>query len=335
MSVLEGAISDQRPTPADRVPPVASGLAADRAAFLAAVVAAAEATKLLEHQVAHDYWLVRALHSVTSVLPVSGEVSAPGRKPSSPARRLGRWGFGGGTSLTAAWQVSERYSEDVDGCLFADEHLSRSAFASAHRRISNAMCEAVEAAEHETLGRNVRTTTIGLEGFPAYLRAETTLEGPDDDLVTAQEVNSLIATHSGVDLTDEYPEVGGFRLPCVRPEWTAANKFDALHRRAVKGDLDGVSARGRDLYDLWALARSQHADAIRERTPHLWERAAGGMRDAVPRPSHGYSHSPAFVPGTEANAALETGFGHAVALTVWGDAPDFEQALQAARSLDT
>ena len=212
-------VTTESPDPAsdesESIPHAIRGLAANLAAFVHAVRSTVASTGLPAEQIIHDYWLVRALHSVTGVLPESGEISAPGRKPSSPARRLGRWGFGGGTSLTAA------------------------------------------------------------------------------------------------------------------------NKFDALHRRAVKGDLDGVSARGRDLYDLWALARSQHADAIRERTPHLWDRAAGGMRDAVPRPSHGYSHSPAFVPGTEANAALETGFGHAVALTVWGDAPDFEQALQAARSLDT
>ncbi len=123
-------------------------------------------------------------------------------------------------------------------------------------------------------------------------------------------------------------------MPCVRPEWTAVNKLDALHRRAEADDLAGLTAKGRDLYDLWALARSDHATAIRRRTPELWERAASGIRAPVPRPGHGYGASPALMPGTTANDALRVGYERAVETTVWGDAPHFRQAVEAARGLD-
>ena len=46
------------------------------------------------------------------------------------------------------------------------------------------------------------------------------------------------------DIT-QFPELGGFELLCIRPAWTAANKFDALHRRAASGDHKGVRGRGR------------------------------------------------------------------------------------------
>lgn len=311
-----------------------TGLASRPEAFVVAVRSTARATGLTDRQIAHDYWLVRSLFGVSKALPDDGAVLVPARKGRQPDRRAGKWAFGGGTSLTAAWGVVERYSEDIDGNLFADEEISRSAFANVHRRISRAACDAVEASDHSTLGRTVRTTMISLGGQPNFLRFETTLQAPDDELVETQTVTSLIGAHSGMELAAEYPEVGGFGLPCVRPEWTAVNKLDALHRRAEGDDLEGLTARGRDLYDLWALACSDHADAIRQRTPELWERAASGIRAPVARPSHGYGASPAFAQGTAASNALKKGYERTVEATVWGDAPDFSQAVEAATRLD-
>ena len=315
-------------------PPARTGLASDPNRFARAVHAAVTATGLEPNLVVHDYWLVRCLYGVSGVLPHDGAVVVAEPKKKQPDRRVGTWAFGGGTSLTAAWGVVERYSEDIDGSLFADEPLSRSAFANLHRRLSRAACDAVEASGHRTLGRTVRTTEIGVGGVPGYLRFETTMQAADDGLVAPCAVWSLIGQHSGADLASEHPEVGGFRMPCVRPEWTAVNKLDALHRRAVADDLDGLTERGRDLYDLWAMARSEHAEVIRERTPELWERAASGIRTPVPRPEGGYGASAAFAPGTEASSALKHGYERAVDTTVWGHAPDFAQAAEAARSLD-
>ena len=312
----------------------ATGLASDPDLFRSAVRSASDATGLADGLIVHDYWLVRSLYGVSTVLPHDGAVvvGEPNKKHSD--RRVGVWAFGGGTSLTAAWGVVERYSEDIDGNLFADEPLSRSAFARVHRRLSRAACDAVEASSHSTLGRTVRTTKIGVGGVPDFLRFETTLQGPDDNLVAPCTVSSLIGQHADAELARERPELGGFEMPCVRPEWTAVNKLDALHRRAVVGDLDGLTERGRDLYDLWAMARSEHADTIRERTPELWERAASGIRTPVPRPVGGYATSAAFRIGSEESEALRTGYDNAVEATVWGEAPSFEDAISAVASLD-
>ena len=314
--------------------PAKTGLASQPELFVAAVRSTALATGLTDRQIAHDYWLIRSLFGVSEMLPEDGAVLVPAQTKRKPDRHVGKWAFGGGTSLTAAWGVVERYSEDIDGNLFADEEISRSAFANVHRRISRAACDAVEASGHDTLGRTVRTTMISLDGQPNLLKFETTLQAPDDELVETQTVTSLIGAHASLEPAGEYPEVGGFRMPCVRPEWTAVNKLDALHRRAEVGDLAGLTDRGRDLYDLWALACSDHATAIRQRIPELWERAAGGIRTPVPRPDHGYGASPALMLGTAANDALRVGYERAVETTVWGDAPHFRQAIEAARGLD-
>lgn len=311
-----------------------SGLASNRTVFDQALHATVGAIGLEADQIVHDYWLVRCLFGVSKVLPDDGVVIVPGRKKQIPERRVGKWAFGGGTSLTAAWGVVKRYSEDIDGSFFAEEEMSRSTFANVHKRFSRAACDAVEASEHETLGRMVRTTKISLEGQPNYLKLETTMQVPDDKLVAMQTVTSLIGKHSGIDFADEYPEVGGFRMACVRPEWTAVNKFDALHWRSETDALKGLTDRGRDLYDLWALSQTDHANAIRERTAELWERAASGIRTSVARPAHGYGTSAVFMSGTAANNALKVGYERSVEHTVWGNAPDFEQAIQYVRELD-
>ena len=74
------------------------GLASDRQRFAEATHATAAATGLEVGQVVHDYWLVRALHGVRSVLLEDGEVVVPARNARQPDRRVGRWAFGGGTS---------------------------------------------------------------------------------------------------------------------------------------------------------------------------------------------------------------------------------------------
>ena len=66
----------------------------------------------------------------------------------------------------------------------------------------------------------------------------------------------------------------------------------------------------------------------------LWERAAGGMREIVPRPTGGYANSPAFASDADTVSALRDGYELAVSQTVWGEPPSFDEAVEAARSLD-
>ena len=148
-------------------------------------------------------------------------------------------------------------------------------------------------------------------------------------------IRSLIARYSDDDLEQEFPELGGFSIPCVRPAYTAINKLDALHRRAAGGELHGLRARGRDLYDLWAIAQHpEHAAEVRASVASIWESIAGQVRESVARPAGGYARSAAFRIGSAENEALKTGYDNAVDATVWGHAPSFEIAVDAAVSLD-
>ena len=295
---------------------------------MSAVASVANKIGMNSRFVVHDYWLVRALHALSQHMPSDGQLQS----------RVGRWAFGGGTSLTAAWGFVRRYSEDIDGALFVADASKR--LRSPQRRACYQIAEWATDDDDLTApaieGNRVLTSYLKAGDVPRFVKFETTILQAPADLVTSHEVNSLLSRHGNPEWVDDHPEIGGFEVPCARPEWIAVNKFDALHRRAEAEDIKGLRDRGRDLYDLWALARQADvAAAIRRRTPELWEPASAGVgRSPTPRPDGGYADSPAFILGTSACEALRDGYEITVANTVWGDQPRFETALKAVRSLD-
>ena len=186
-------------------------------------------------------------------------------------------------------------------------------------------------------GKRVLKSFFTVGDVPRYIKFETSIiDASADGLVEPREVKSMMCLQGESAWVEEHPELGGFVMPCAKPAWIAVNKFDALHRRAQDRNHDGIKERGRDLYDLWALAiQPPVADEIRKRMADLWEPAAAGLgRNVTPRPAGGYADSPVFQAGTAAYSALQEGFDEAVATTVWGAAPKFETAVKAVCALD-
>ena len=76
---------------------------------------ASEHYRLDPELIVSDYWLIRTLHAWTCAV---GDGYAHRRYP-NPDRsdaddRVGRFVFSGGTSLSAAWGITQRWSEDID-----------------------------------------------------------------------------------------------------------------------------------------------------------------------------------------------------------------------------
>ena len=321
---------EQPPLALDAVGPAATGgFASDRPAFAAAAVQVAGQLGLTPRFVVHDYWLVRSLHALSTHMPDDGLLEGG----------AGTWAFGGGTSLAATRGFVQRYSEDIDGVLFVNNA------GGVQRNRQRSMCTSVaqwaiddpDITASAPDGNRVLTSWFQVGDTPRFIKFETSIiEALPNDLIESREVKSLMHRRGDAAWRDEYPELGGFSLPCTRPAWIAVNKFDALHRRALSSDFKGLRERGRDLYDLWALSQQEPIAAeIRQRTPELWAPAAIGLgRSAAPRPDRGYADSPVFRSRTAARTALKRGFEAAVQNTIWGDAPEFEAAVAAVRSLD-
>ena len=288
---------------------------------------------------ARDYWLTACLRGVVTAGGPDGVIlTGQGRKQAP----LANCAFTGGTSLVSAWGITERYSEDLDIlALVLDEHGSTSAYKRPLSVVSKWTASAIGLGkEHMTVVHmnNVgfRRTFFEIGGNSRLLKIETTVETYQDGLCETRPVTSLMGRFATDEELAQYPELGGFEMLCVTPAYTAANKFDALHRRAVTGDLRGLVIRGRDLYDLARIAASDHAESVRSAIPDLAARAASspGRRENVARPPGGYADSILFRSGSESQEALRDGYDRMGPL-IWGDLPPFHEAIELAATLDS
>ncbi|MDE0578254.1 MAG: nucleotidyl transferase AbiEii/AbiGii toxin family protein [bacterium] len=250
--------------------------------------------------------------------------------------------FTGGTALVSAWGITKRYSEDLD---FLAVDLTGAGAKAALKRARSQIAKWLATplgqselpnSQDDNNKKGYRNISIPVGDEPDCLKAEIVSEYLGDDLLESRSVTSLMGRFATDHQLARYPELGGFELLCTKPAYTAANKLDALHRRAVEGHFRGLAARVRDLYDLAMIARSEHAEDARRRVPDLAEKASGSFGrggDTVPRPDRGYAGSILFRKGSEAQAKLEEAYP-SLADFVWGDLPGFGEALELAASLD-
>jgi hypothetical protein len=170
--------------------------------------------------------------------------------------------FGGGTSLSKAWGLIRRFSEDIDFKVTMPPGLSRNrarAVRSAYReRILVALVEAGFEAAGEPFKRDENRFFSAELLFPSlfdtgrglrpHIRIEMSLDPPTLP-PTVRPIGSLIAL-----MQRQAPEIPAFL--CVDPVETAADKLSALawrvyaRRRGSKGDDPTII---RHLHDLAAL----------------------------------------------------------------------------------
>lgn len=290
-------------------------------------------------EVTRDYWLTACLHGVVAAGGADGLVTSGQGCKEAP---LAKCAFSGGTSLVSAWGITERYSEDLDILALV---LDETGSTSAHKRplsvVSKWTAAAIGLSKQDISivhMNNVgfRRTFFNIGGNARFLKIETTVEACQEGLCETRPVTSLMGRFATAEELAQYPELGGFEMLCVTPAYTAANKFDALHRRAVTGDLRGLVIRGRDLYDLASIAASEHAESARSAIPDLAARAAlsPGSRENVARPPGGYAQGILFRFGSESQEALRDGYDR-IGPLIWGDVPPFDDAIELAASLDS
>lgn len=287
--------------------------------------------------VARDYWLTRSLYAMSVSTGGTGRLDAGHRNPALSDMVCA---FTGGTSLVSAWGITQRYSEDLDLLCLMDLNASASTLRRPHSIVTKHVLSACNAdkrqAEIATMGKaRMRRLLMQVDAIPERLKIESVVEAADSSLIETRRVTSLMGRAADESTLARFPELGGFEMPCIVPAYTAANKLDALHKRAVRGHRRGIVGRGRDLIDLACIAMSSHAEDARARVPVLAERAAETpFGDPAPRPAGGYGRSAVFAGGTTANDALRDGYQLALD-TVWGDGlPAFDEAVELAAGLD-
>lgn len=293
---------------------------------------------LSAEMVAHDYWLVSTLHAWTTQI---GARSLPQAYPAANRSSIpiGRVIFGGGTSLSVAWGITERWSEDIDLVFEPDGPHRPKKF--------KAACKAAAITVSKAVGGSCRASERGKQHFffeVAHQRTEPLARVdivahesvPNPVLCQYVPVTSLVGRVATQDELDAFPEMGGFDFLTLGPGSTAMNKLLAQTQMSESGDLNQIRERARDVYDLACIARSSaHFDGhIGRDSSALLYIAEQWSAEAVTRPRDGFASLASFRSGTREHQALAEGYEAMLDRMVYGEKIAFDEAVRLAVSLD-
>ncbi len=299
---------------------------------LAALVSQAAAARGIPQAfVEKDFWVTELLRSIASP-PIDFMQSDVIRKP--------RAIFKGGTSLSRAYHLIERFSEDVD-ILVTPGTLEVES-----RKLDKVLqlidkCARPNILEKGAKARVVRGK-VGIFSHVEYdyprqsdtssLRPHIFLElgvRGGDAPTQQKEIRSMLAEIATEDLhiLDDISEFMPFSMEVLAPERTLIEKLSALH----SAQPEAMRMLGRHLYDVNALLSS------RETTQRLQGHAAELAEDTVQishlygwpaeaRPEAGFAASRIFTLGSEKNRALRRSYA-LVAPLVYGHFPAFEDCI--------
>ena len=299
---------------------------------------------VLAQRIVHDYWLIRGLWAIAVNLPEDGIFRSPltvqdikkGRSQETQPIK-GVWAFGGGTCLSSAWRVSPRWSEDIDAVVFETTHSSKSSFNTIRRRVTDMVADVVGEKGATSGGFTLAHTRFTISAETEFKVDHAVEVLQPEQLVVPRSVTGLIARYSDKpdSLCDEFPELGGFELPVIRPAYIAVNKLDALHQRAATERWDELRKRFRDIYDLYHIAREpSHADLCREKVSEWCPQTNRGRELFVERPESGYGSSPIFVAGSPAQEVLRDAYNEGIQGISIGTPPPFDEVITKAQELD-
>lgn len=252
--------------------------------------------------------------------------------------------FKGGTSLSKAYGIIERFSEDIDLIVVVDSGMGSNARKRFLRGIADASADATGlswAREAEGTGFcNARLTYDTPYSVTPPLTSGVLLEmgtrgGPEPAEVRS--IKPLLADAAEFvepGSSAEYPDLGSFDVTTLHPARTLAEKLAFLHHRASQGDLEALERGARHLYDVAMVLRHGPMVEALSTTQRVSDLMADidGRSDAAgwgytTRPADGFASSPAFAQADDVSNALRRGYELVVRDLVWGDAPKFDDVL--------
>lgn len=286
-----------------------------------------------------DYWVVELLRSIAAPLPL-----VPLNGQASEAHVV----FKGGTSLSKAFGIIERFSEDVDVLVVCSYNLGAAA---RENRVLRPLCdrasedlgldaEAVERGKYRTGLTRTATYRYPARYRPTVLREGVLLEmgirgGTQPGLVPAQ-VRSFIAAYlEAIEAGAPFEECAVVEVDVLHPARTLVEKLALLHHAATAataGDTVGLERAGRHYYDVHRLLADQaviavlEQDEIRELAADVDAKSQQYRWACTPRPEGGYATSVAFQLEGPVAPVVRTAY-QAIGPLVYGDLPNVEECI--------
>lgn len=287
-----------------------------------------------------DFWVVELLRSVSKPLAL---VPVDGKQPSAKAM------FKGGTSLSKAFRLINRFSEDVDILVAVDGYGA----VARDKRVLRPICDRVQKDlgvddDHVSrlpykagVSRNV--DYVYPRGFDSGIirpgvRLEMGIRGGTLPGTVTAEIQSYIADYIVRERIDaDFVELEPVSIEVIAPVRTLAEKLALLHHagcRAKDGDASLLDTAGRHFYDLDMLVRDEGVRGALS-TP---ESSVGVLSADVdeysekynwpfsPRPQQGYADSPVFGSDRDVRQAAQAAYENGLAL-VWGERHAFSDVL--------
>lgn len=286
-----------------------------------------------------DYWLVRTLHAWATHVGfhrVARPYTAGNRSEGSPA---GRVVFGGGTSLSAAWGITQRWSEDIDLIFDPAEGTTPRHFKQASKAAAVTVSKSLGGG-YNSGGKSGDQFFFEITSKDGLLsNVDITCQDMSAPQLLCQEVPvaSMIGRIADEETGRAYPELGGFGVLSLGPGSTAMNKLLAQTELSESGDLDMIRYRARDVYDLAriALCSADLEGHIGRDSRALLHISEGWCRGGAPaRPPDGFASLRSFDPSTPEHQALAEGYEDVMDRMVWGEEIPLDDAIKLALTLD-
>jgi len=267
--------------------------------------AAAEELGISPTAVEKDYWVAEVLRALY------------GAHPSD-------FIFKGGTSLSKAYQLIERFSEDIDLLVIAGDR-GRGATDTLMKRMAAAAAAGVDgdleqsgdsrSGVHRAYDVLYPTTRPATEVVRTRVLLEMGVRGddfPTDSVAIGCLLGDALLT-AGVDI-EQYRDLAPFEAVVLHPGRTLLEKMFAVHDISTKIEQEPDYVlrghAGRHFYDIYQLLGDAQAMAVvgdvalREDILESIERVNEEYFRGAARPAEGFATSPAFTQGTTAYELL-------------------------------
>ena len=272
-------------------------------ALAAGAARVAETTDIPMAHVEKDFWVTEVLRGVARCSTDTG-VSAV---------------FKGGTSLSKAFGLIQRFSEDVDVVVMAPGQSK-----GGDDRCLKSFVVAAEASTGLEAVIDSRTATKGVKRAARLQYPTSTARGILQPGVLLElgarggampavkrTVRSLLVDHGpAAGLTADYEETEPVTLHVLAPVRTLIEKLVIVHHAALRGDEVELARHARHYYDIWCLLNDeQTVEALTTSPADVLARevitfTAAANMETSNRPPAGFAASPAFDPAKAQSARV-------------------------------
>jgi hypothetical protein len=315
-----------------------TGHLAGTAELTALIPQVAAARAINPAYVEKDFWAMESLRALTAYCDHHG----------APAI------FKGGTSLSRGWNLTSRFSEDIDIVLDFPDGLG----VGARNRILKGIAQTVRdhlgldessTREYDSTTGVKRTVEVGypvaFSSGSAEVKDHVLLEVGSRGAPTPshdRRLLSFVAEYlraNELAAEDEYIELAPFAAHVLAPERTLVEKLAllaTLDQNFRDGDANAFAAKGRHLYDVHemlgdsgvtAALDAMGPEGIMTEAQDVLDRSRSAGWDCVERPSQGWiASSSCFVANSDAASHLQTAYASAKSM-IYGQPPEFADCI--------